>query len=108
VDATGSFTDGRWHHVALVRDTGETVLYADGVRAGTAGPIPGSVSVDAPAGVRVGARVDGVNWPFVGAMDEVWVIREALDATRVQTLMTTNGVSSRAVVAHLPLNRIFR
>ncbi|NIK54859.1 sialidase family protein [Kribbella shirazensis] len=108
VDAPGSFTDGRWHHVALVRDTGETVLYADGVRAGTAGPIPGSVSVDAPAGVRVGARVDGVNWPFVGAMDEVWVIREALDATRVKTLMTTNGVSSRAVVAHLPLNRIFR
>ncbi len=100
------FADGEWHHIALVRDTAETVLYADGERAGSAGPVPGSVSIDPPAGVRIGARVDGVNWPFVGAMDEVWIIREALTAAQIRTLVSSNEVSSDAVVAHLPLDRV--
>jgi sialidase-1 len=108
VNAAGDFTDGRWHHVALVRDLTETVLYADGVRAGTAGPIPGSVSAGAPSGVRIGARVDGINWPFVGAVDEVWVVREALTAGQITTLVNANEVNSDAVVTHLPMDRISR
>ena len=108
VSATGDFADGAWHHIALVRDTDETVLYADGVRAGTAGPVSGSVSAAAPSGVRIGARVDGVNWPFVGAVEEVWAIREALTAAQITTLVQTNQVSSDAVVAHLPLSEVRR
>lgn len=108
VSAPGDFADGAWHHVALVRDTGETVLYLDGRRAGTAGPVPGSVSVGAPAGVRIGARVDGINWPFVGSMDGVWIIREALSAERITALVERNAVRSSSVVAHLPLDRIRR
>lgn len=104
VNVEGDFTDGEWHHLALVRDAHETVLYADGVRAGTAGPVSGSVSADAPSGVRVGARVDGINWPFVGAMDEIWVIREALTADRIGALVASNEVTSGAVVAHLALD----
>lgn len=108
VSAPGEYADGRWHHIALVRGETETVLYADGIRAGAAGPVPGSVSADAPCGVRIGARVDGLNWPFVGAMEEIWVIREALTADQIATLVASNEVSSPDVVAHLQMDRIRR
>ncbi|TDE16054.1 sialidase family protein [Jiangella asiatica] len=106
VTATGNFADGDWHHVALARDSTGLTLYVDGVAAGTAPAISGSVSGDPRTGIRVGARVDGVNNPLRGAADEVWLFDRALSASEVGTLASTNTGPAGATAIHLPLDEV--
>lgn len=102
----GDFADGRWHHVALVRSDHGLVVYVDGDRAASAAAVRGSVSVGARTGIRIGARVDGVNNPLVGAVDEVWIARRALDDDQVRSLVELNAAPG--AVVHLPFDRIRR
>jgi sialidase-1 len=107
VPVPGTFNDGEWHHVALTRNEEELVMYVDGVRGGSAGPVAGSVSDDARTGIRVGARVDGVNNPFRGRLDEVWLFDRALTADEVRALAAGN-VAPAGAQLHLPLDQTYR
>ncbi|MGI5149619.1 exo-alpha-sialidase [Plantactinospora sp. CA-294935] len=97
--------DNRWHHVAFVRSLIDCKLYVDGELVATTAPVLGSVSAGALTGVRIGARVDGINLPFVGDIDEVWLIRAPMPAFAIRILMENNTTGSEHVVAHLPFNR---
>lgn len=106
VSASGAFADGQWHHLALTRSSTGITIYVDGVAAGSGPAISGSVSGDPRTGIRVGARVDGVNNPLRGAADEVWLFDRALTAGEVATLAASNTPPAGAAVAHLPLDTV--
>ncbi|TDE08636.1 sialidase family protein [Jiangella asiatica] len=103
VSVPGDFADGEWHHVALTRDDTGVTLYLDGA-ASTAAPVAGSVSAAARTGIRLGARVDGINNPLVGAMDEAWLFGRALTADEVRALAVENVATDPLL--HLPLNQV--
>jgi BNR repeat-like domain/Concanavalin A-like lectin/glucanases superfamily len=105
--APGAFADGQWHHVALVRGADATTLYVDGAAAGTSAPFTGSVSAGARAGIRIGARIDGVNNPVRGDVDEVWMFDRDLTSDEVAALADSNTAPDGAVL-HLPLSAIRR
>jgi sialidase-1 len=106
IGAPGDFADGEWHHVALTRDADGLVLYVDGAAAARNQPVPGSVSAGAPVGIRAGARVDGINNPMVGALDELWLFDRALDAEEIAGLAAANTATDPLV--HLRLDQIRR
>lgn len=106
VSAPGDFADGRWHHVALARGDDAVTLYIDGEAAGSTAAVPGSVSNGALTGIRVGARVDGINNPLAGAVDEVWMFDRALGAADISMLAADNTVADVEPVLHLPLDRV--
>lgn len=109
LDATGDFVDGQWHHVALVKSDDGVFLYLDGnLAASDTPPGTGSVSAEARTGIRVGARIDGINAPFIGDLDEVQLFATALDAEQVATLTRTNTAPGATPVTHLPLDRARR
>lgn len=101
-------TDGRWHHVAIRRgDQGALTLYVDGGSVATGDQtVQGSVSTNALAGIRVGARVDGINNPFVGEVDELYVFDWALNAAQIRALATDNTGPDRQPLLHLPLDDV--
>ncbi|NEE01574.1 hypothetical protein G1H10_15485 [Phytoactinopolyspora halotolerans] len=106
--ATGDLADGEWHHVAITRDDDGLAFYLDGELADSSGPVPGSVSAEARTGLRIGARVDGINNPLIGSVDEVWLFDQALTADEVATLVADNDAPQGPAVAHLPLERLYR
>lgn len=108
VAAAGEFTDGEWHHVALTRSDDGIALYVDGVAAATGDPAAGSVSAEARTGIRVGARIDGINNPFVGSIDEVWLFDRALTPDEVAALAAHNTPPNDGTLVHLPFDRIQR
>lgn len=106
--ADGDYADGEWHHVALSRDADAITLYVDGEPRGPAAAAAGSVSAGALTGIRVGSRVDGINNPLDGAVDEVWMFDQALDAAQIAALADGQAPAEAEPVLHLPLERITR
>lgn len=104
--AGGSYADGNWHHVVLTRSADAVTLYVDGVAAATAGPVTGSVSDGTVGGIRFGARLDGINDPLLGDLDEAWLFDSALTADQVQALEASNQAPQDGVALHLPLEKI--
>lgn len=104
LEADASLRDGQWHHAALRRgDQNVLRLYVDGVPAAQVDAVPGSVSAGPQAGVRIGSRLDGINHPFVGAVDEVYLFDRALTSEQIRELATTN-TAPEAPLFHLPLD----
>jgi hypothetical protein len=101
--APGSFADGAWHHVALVRGTDGIALYVDGVLVASGAPVAGSVSTDAAVGVHLGQRPDGAN-QLLGDLDDVWLFDRAASAEEVAALAAGGAVDDPLV--HLPLEVI--
>ncbi|TDC50326.1 hypothetical protein E1212_15365 [Jiangella ureilytica] len=108
VAAAGDYADGAWHHVALTRGDDAVTIYVDGEPRGTAAPPAGSVSSGALTGIRVGARVDGINNPLDGAVDDVWMFDQALSAAQIEALAAGTPPSGAGPVLHLPLDRVHR
>lgn len=70
----GTFTDGTWHHIVLMRTGTELALYVDGVKRGTTtatGP------VGAEGVLRIG-RGSYSEWWWDGVIDDVLIYRRAL------------------------------
>lgn len=108
VAAPGDYADGRWHHVALTRDDEAVTLYVDGEPLGSSAPVAGSVSDGALTGIRIGARVDGINNPLDGAVDDVWMFDQALGAAEIAALAAGHAPAGAEPVLHLPLDRVTR
>lgn len=101
------YTDGRWHHVAL-RWGGRDVatLYIEGEAVDVSEPISGSVSAAAFAPIRIGARVDGINNPFVGAMDDFVFYDRGLPSSAITALAAGHAppADDEHLLVHLPLD----
>lgn len=108
VAAAGDYADGAWHHVALTRGDDAVTLYVDGEPLGTSAPVAGSVSAGALTGIRVGARVDGINNPLDGAVDDVWMFDQELSAAQIAELAAGDPPPGAEPVLHLPLDRVRR
>ncbi|SDS05259.1 sialidase family protein [Jiangella sp. DSM 45060] len=103
--APGSFADGAWHHVALVRGDDGVALYVDGALAASAGPVAGSVTTDAAIGLHLGQRPDGAN-QLLGDLDDVWLLGRAAAADELAALAAGAAVGDPLV--HLPLDELSR
>jgi hypothetical protein len=103
--APGSFTDGTWHHVALVRGADGIALYVDGEPAASGEPVAGSVSTDAAIGLHLGQRPDGAN-QLLGDLDDVQLLDHAAPATEIAALAA--GESGGDPLVHLPLDEMSR
>ncbi|WP_203453864.1 LamG domain-containing protein [Jiangella aurantiaca] len=106
--AAGDYADGAWHHVALTRSAEAVTIYLDGEPQGSSAPAAGSVSAGALTGIRIGARVDGINNPLDGAVDDVWMFDQALSAAQIAALAAGEAPAGAEPVLHLPLDRITR
>lgn len=95
VNTTGaSYTDGNWHHVALVVTTATVELFVDGVSKGTAAhdnSIPTNDST-MTIGAQLAPSCTG-NVFFAGAIDEVRVYNSALTMGQVQNAMANASPS---------------
>jgi hypothetical protein len=81
--------DGRWHHVALVRDGTNNTIYVDGAHATTAtSPHPVLLSNTAPmrAGMSRCTGVDGTN-PYDGDLDELMTFDTALTQAQINAML---------------------
>jgi hypothetical protein len=81
--------DGKWHHVALVRDGTNNTIYVDGANPGTAiSPEPVQLSNTAPmrAGMSACTYVDGTN-PYDGDLDELMIFDKALSPEQIDVLI---------------------
>ncbi|SEF08413.1 sialidase family protein [Jiangella alba] len=103
--APGSFADGAWHHVALVRGDDGVTLYVDGVAAASGPAVPGSVTTDAAIGLHLGQRPDGAN-QLLGDLDDVWLLGRAAAADEIAALAAGAAVADPLV--HLPLDVLSR
>lgn len=104
-----SITDGRFHHVAFVRDVPNAALtlYVDGNVAVTvrlnpavAGPLGGDATVDGdvdPITIGFGFESFGTpNGHFTGRIDDVREYTSALTAGEVGTLVASGGLATTA------------
>jgi len=81
--------DGKWHHVALVRDGTINTIYVDGANPGTAiSPEPVQLSNTTPmrAGMSACTYVDGTN-PYEGDLDELMIFDRALSPEQINVLI---------------------
>lgn len=84
VSSTGTVDDGTWHHVAMVYNNSDTVLYIDGVEDGRISTTAGHL-YDPSNNVRIGDLSDGgvAANRFNGTIDEVRVWNRSLTAAEV-------------------------
>lgn len=69
--ATNAYTNGAWHHIALVRKTGVITLYIDGQKVGSANY---AGNIDLTGGkYSIGSLSDGSKYFWKGNLDEIRV-----------------------------------
>ena len=90
IEATATFADGDYHHLATTYDDGELRLYLDGTQVGigTNGSGVISMSVD----LRVGEDTGSVaNEQLIGDVDDIVFLRKALSPSEIILLMEKGG-----------------
>jgi len=86
VGADYAFPYPSWHHLALAGDASRVVMYIDGQEA--ASDEGGMVSGSSGFTFNIGAGVfNETGDPFLGEIDDVWVISRALTQEEIQILM---------------------
>lgn len=111
-DGRDELFDGNWHHVCVTKAANagylDLLLYVDGVLIGTPVSSAGSgntaLNILSNSPLRVGAWHFGGDW-FNGALDDLRVYAEALDAAGVSGVMASGssfqgGVRGRASTAN--------
>jgi hypothetical protein len=83
ITSTTPLNDGKWHHVAFVRESGNFKLYIDGVQeGGTVADNATGTTTNAFA-LQIGRRVNNQNF-FKGEIDEVRIIGTARTQLQIQ------------------------
>jgi hypothetical protein len=84
-----SVNDGKWHHVAAVRDeSGSAYVYIDGtLDTSLPNTDPTKIAPLVVTNVYVGADIRDHAGYFAGSIDELHIVRRALSATEVQALV---------------------
>jgi hypothetical protein len=77
VSSAGGFNDGAWHHVAVVRDSGNVIrMYADGVqRASLTYNMTESYSANSDSVIRIGRDGALTDRDYAGYIDDVRITR---------------------------------
>lgn len=85
---------GEWHHLAVVSDGEEFVLYVDGAKA-AARPLGPTRNAKAPlkAALRFGRAERMSPWAFTGDLDEARLWRRALSPKEIASLATRRAPS---------------
>ena len=98
VASPGGFADGAWHHVVFTRhrESGEVVLYVDGVEAQRA--VGGKQALTSPPALTLG-RIQAGGGVFRGALDEVRIYDRVLEAGEVVDLGLGGGFGAATVAA---------
>ncbi len=93
ITSTTNINDGKWHHVAIVRNATQLFIYVDGTSDATAVTINGSPNINNAATFRLGSYDLGLNW-FAGTIDETRVYNTNLSVANIQADMvsTTSSV----------------
>jgi hypothetical protein len=76
ITSTTPLNDGKWHHVAFVRESGNFKLYIDGVQEGGTVADNATGTTTNAFEVQIGRRVNNQNF-FKGEIDEVRIIATA-------------------------------
>ncbi|WP_025323218.1 LamG-like jellyroll fold domain-containing protein [Deferrisoma camini] len=97
--ATVDDDTGEWHHVAMVRDTGNSkaYLYYDGVLVAESTDVDSEIAVSPQSFVMFGRYVyqpEGRDVYFRGALDEVRIYSTALSPEEIAQLARLNSVRS--------------
>jgi hypothetical protein len=71
---SGNWADGKFHHVAYVRDDGVQRIYVDGILRATTNYVIGDITNTEP--LKIGIRGDNIN-PFSGLIDDVRIYNYA-------------------------------
>ena len=102
--ASNDFTapkDFSFHHYVMVADgTGQLSLYVDNGAPETKTSATGGTSFTVNA---VGYAYDNTNYTFGGQIDEIYVFDEAIDASIVSSLFSSNAIPEPASAALLAL-----
>lgn len=89
---TATINDGRWHHIAAVRDGTEGILFIDGAPAARAS---GPVKALAPLVVAAGCDFRDKITFLHGTLDDVRIYRRALNAADLSTIMAWQPAALR-------------
>ena len=93
VECSDIITEGKWHHVAGVRDGKKLYIYIDG-KLGNSTEVTG-VMPQAESPIYIGAIPNGKSYPFEGLVDDVTIFDHALSEKEINQLIT-QGVRSFA------------
>ncbi|WP_349497403.1 exo-alpha-sialidase [Crossiella sp. CA-258035] len=105
VATANAHDDNQWHHVALQRSAGRLLLWVDGVQAGSAAAVAGSVTQRVSFQLVLGQRLDHTQ-RFDGALDEVRLHTRALTKAELDRLRLSNADLPDGQVLRLPLDSI--
>ncbi len=80
--AEAAVNDGEWHHIAIVKDVEEFLIYVDGEEIGAGGTEEWSVDDDTAVTIGAAAEEEGGDWPgiFQGILDDIIFFDVALSA----------------------------
>ncbi len=101
-NVNSGYVDGRWHHVALVRDGALVKVYLDGVQYYEKAATVTDYSASVTPWLTIGASwQDGIARNWSGSIDEFVMYRRALDAAEVA------GVYGTGIRYLSPSDKIF-
>ncbi len=87
-----NINDGRWHHIAVVRNGTQISLYIDGSADATPVTLAGNPNINNAASLRLGTNDLGINW-FAGSLDETRVYNTNLSVANIQADMVSTSPS---------------
>jgi hypothetical protein len=95
------YNDGQWHFVVCTYDDTTLKLYVDGklVASKSSSSVPDKSSIQP---VRVGANSQSPTGYFVGNIDEVRVLNNALSATQVSIAYKSGTFPTTGMALYLP------
>ncbi len=98
--STASYSDGAWHHAALVKSATEKILYVDGKEVAKMADTTAFGASDV-FGVALGCLDNerGLARMFLGALDDVQIYDRALSALEIQKIM--QGLSDKALAENV-------
>ena len=87
VEGNTVVTDGKWHHVAVVKEGTTATLYLDGSPDGSGAAYSSLYNNPNPLVIGIAKKTDGtLGTPFNGLIDEVRIYKRALSEGEIQML----------------------
>ncbi len=80
---TTTFSDGNWHHIAVIRQGTTATMYLDGVAVAT--DTSATADLTSTKILSIGASEEGANRKTVGSMDDVKIYNYALPVEKLVT-----------------------